>query len=80
MLWMLLFGVMVASAIAMAVSGPTASAGRHVDPDPDSPDELLRRDPSQALAKYGTPADVERLVAEGKADQLRSLGWNGDAE
>lgn len=78
MIWALLIvGVFVVGVIGAA----TSNRPHIVSPaDPDSPEELLRRDPAQALARYGTPADAERLIAEGRGDELRGLGWEGTSE
>jgi hypothetical protein len=44
-------------------------------PDEDDPYVLSLRDGPRAMAKFGTPADVERFIAEGREDELRANGW-----
>ncbi|MFD1612779.1 hypothetical protein ACFSCW_13305 [Sphingomonas tabacisoli] len=42
-------------------------------PPPDDIAALIERDPAQALARYGTPEDAERLRAQGV--DLQALGY-----
>ena len=32
----------------------------------------------EALARYGTETSIDQLIAEGRADELRGLGYQGD--
>jgi hypothetical protein len=80
MIWLaLLFAILVMGAIGVAMSA-SPRATPQPERDRDSPEALVRRDPAQALARYGTPADAERLVAEGRGDELRGLGWTGEGD
>ena len=33
---------------------------------------------AEALARYGTETSIDQLVSEGRADELRGLGYEGD--
>ena len=33
---------------------------------------------AEALARYGTETSIDQLIAEGRADELRGLGYQGD--
>ena len=33
---------------------------------------------AEALARYGTETSIEQLIAEGRADELRGLGYEGE--
>ena len=33
---------------------------------------------AEALARYGTETSIEQLVSEGRADELRGLGYKGE--
>ena len=33
---------------------------------------------AEALARYGTETSVDQLIAEGRADELRGLGYEGE--
>ena len=33
---------------------------------------------AEALARYGTETSIDQLIAEGRADELRGLGYKGD--
>ena len=58
--------------------GPAEIAG----PETDMKDRHLPEEPEfwevEALSRYGTETSVEQLVQEGRADELRGLGYEGD--
>ena len=54
----------------------------HLDAYAADEDILHPREPelweAEALARWGTETTVEQLIAEGRADELRGLGYTGD--
>ena len=50
--------------------------------DFDAGDPAVPGDPepweAEALARYGTETSVDQLIAEGRADELRGLGYEGE--
>jgi hypothetical protein len=66
-----------AGALVAGLAAPRKTPARR-DPPPAPPaeeDELWTAD---ALARLGTPDTVADLVSEGRADELRGLGYEGD--
>jgi hypothetical protein len=68
----LIFG----GALVASLVSPREATTRRAPP-PAAPDEEELWTPD-ALARLGTPDTVADLVAEGRADELRGLGYTGD--
>lgn len=78
MLWILvLFAVAIVIAAILAPS-PSKAAGRSQGDDTrDHEFDGTPVDP-ETLGRLGTPETVAELVAQGRADELRELGYRGD--
>lgn len=61
--------------------GP-AEEGPRPARDIDAADPVMPDEPepweAEALARYGTETSVDQLIAEGRADELRRLGYEGE--
>ena len=75
MWWIGLAGFFGAAVIAGLLS-PRSPAGKTPAPSEPSPNEELWT--PEALARLGTPETVADLAAQGRADELRGLGYRGD--
>ena len=74
------FWVIAGSVFAVAVLAGTAAPRKPAakrDPSPLPPQEEDRWT-ADALARLGTPETVTDLVAQGRADELRGLGYSGE--
>lgn len=60
----------------MGLATPRRAASKRVEP-PEPLDEVELWTPD-ALARLGTPDAVADLVAQGRADELRGLGYEGE--
>jgi hypothetical protein len=69
-------GSVFAVAVLVGIAAPRKPAAKR-DPSPLPPQEedLWTAD---ALARLGTPETVADLVAQGRADELRGLGYSGE--
>ena len=61
--------------------GPADDAPAGLDPAEESfSNEHYEPEPweAEALVRYGTETSIDQLVSEGRADELRGLGYDGD--
>jgi hypothetical protein len=65
------------AALLAGLAAPRKPAARRDPPPAPTPEEeeLWTAD---ALARLGTPETVADLVAQGRADELRGLGYSGE--
>ncbi len=56
---------------------PADSHQQAIDGEPEPADDDPLWTP-EALQKYGTPEMAEQLYEQGRADELRGLGYRGD--
>lgn len=82
MLWYLALAVLGA-AIVMGLTAPPAKSVRRSGPEQEpefAPGYELDGSPVDAatLARLGTPDTVAELVTQGRADELRGLGYRGE--
>ena len=54
---------------------PPSHASEELAPAPPREPEPWE---AEALARYGTETSVDQLIAEGRADELRGLGYEGE--
>ena len=75
-LWLIL-AVLVVGAVIGGILMPGSPAPKRDSPiaPPEDDDALWTPD---ALARLGTPETVTDLVAQGRADELRGLGYEGE--
>jgi hypothetical protein len=64
------------AALVAGLVSPRGAATRRAPPPTAADEEELWT--ADALARLGTPDTVADLVAEGRADELRGLGYTGD--
>ena len=79
MFWMLIGALMVLLLLRLwAGPAPARTAdSRRRTIEPDAPaDEALWT--AEALQKYGTPETAADLIEQGRADELRGLGYRGN--
>jgi hypothetical protein len=75
-LWLIL-AVLVVGAVVAGILSPGRPAPKREMPmaEPKEDEALWTPD---ALARLGTPETVTDLVAQGRAEELRGLGYEGD--
>ena len=74
--WLIIAVLVVAGVIAGILSPRTPPAKREEPTAPLEEEEALWT--PDALARLGTPETVADLVAHGRADELRGLGYQGE--
>ena len=75
-----LIGLLAAGAALLALrlwTGPAPKTSRKPTAEPETSGEEPLWTPD-ALARLGTPETVADLVAQGRADELRGLGYQGE--
>jgi hypothetical protein len=73
----LIIAVSVVCALIAGMMSPRSPAPKRQEPGiPPEEDEALWT--PDALARLGTPDTVADLVAQGRADELRGLGYQGE--
>ena len=78
MLWILiLFAVAIVIAAILAASPSSTASRAQGDDASDHQFDGAPVDPD-TLGRLGTPETVAELVAQGRADELRGLGYRGD--
>ena len=76
MSFLLIAGSIFALAVLAGLLAPRKPGVRRDQaPPPPQEEELWTAD---ALARLGTPETVADLVAQGRADELRGLGYSGE--
>jgi hypothetical protein len=75
-LWLIL-AVLVAGAVIAGVLAPRSPAPKREAPNAPTVDDEALWTPD-ALARLGTPETVADLVAQGRGDELRGLGYDGE--
>ena len=79
MFWMLIGALMVLLLLRLwagpAPARPADSRRPTIEPDAPADEPLWT---AEALQKYGTPETAADLNEQGRADELRGLGYRGD--
>ena len=75
-LWLILAVLVVGAVIAGILSPRSPAPKRESSIVPPDEDEALWT--ADALARLGTPDTVADLAAQGRADELRGLGYEGE--
>ena len=68
--------IVFGGALVAGFAAPRRPAAKHPVTRPDLDQEELWT--PDALARLGTPETVADLVAEGRGDELRGLGYSGE--